>query len=755
MNKLKHFFVLALLLVGIFGFGQNPTTINGCLLNGGGANLANKTVTLRFDSMSMLPPMTVTTNANGCYSASVSPRVSQGMVTASTFNCLGVLVSSNGFFSPNSPTLTLNLNYCGTSGSCLANFTASSTNLTAAFTNTSTGINSSGTTFSWSFGDGSSSTLMSPSHTYRAPGTYTVCLTISNSSTNCHDTICKSVIIQNSTTGCIANFTKTIQGTTGLFISSSTGVGASTIYRWSLTPANGSTSVFFGPTLSTTNLVPGAYSICLTIFDSLNRCNNTKCDSFSITGSGSNTGCRASFTYSILPGSRNVVFNSRSTTLSSRTTYSWNFGDGTFGNGPVVTHIYPTNGVFWACLTIIDSSNGAICRNTICDSVRLVGTPTSSNCRANFTYTIQNNTVQFQNISMGGPGANYSWSFGDGTSSTSVNPSKTYNQSGIFRVCLTIFDSASNCRSDKCDTIRLGNNATTCSIAGYITRDSMNLAVNNARVRLYEIGNLGTALRQTVRSNSNGYYVFNGVSNGQYLVQAMADSTTPMFRTYLPTYFGNTSWWFSSNPIQVCPSRPNTNIHLIKIANRPVRPFLVRGHIHMGTRKVNSMAGYLVYLVNSNKEVIATAETDLNGEYVISNVDAGNYSVTMDVTGLTPASVNVVLGSTSPVATGIDFVINSTYILASVNQTQKVDLLNTQVYPNPIQNEIYVQFELVKSSLVQLTLVDVQGKMIQSFDLGIKMGTVQTVINSESLKKGVYFLRIHTDEGSNVFKLVK
>lgn len=755
MNKLKHFLVLALILVGISGFGQNPVTINGCLLNGGGANLANKAVTLRFDSMSMLPPMTVTTNANGCYSASVTPRVSQGMVTASTFNCLGVLVSTNGFFSPNSPTLTINLNYCGTSGSCLANFTSSSNNLTAVFTNSSTGINSAGTTFSWSFGDGSSSNLMSPSHTYRAPGTYTVCLAISNSSTNCNDTICKSVVIQNTTTGCIANFTKSIQGTTGVFNSTSTGVGPGTLYRWSLTPANGSTLNFFGPTFTTTTLNPGAYSICLSIFDSLNQCNNTKCDSFSVSGNGNNTGCRASFTYSILPGSRSVVFNSRSLTPSTRTTYSWNFGDGTFGSGPVVTHLYPRNGVFWACLTIIDSTNGAICRNTICDSVRILGTPTGQNCRANFTYTILNNTVQFQNISMGGPGSNYSWSFGDGTSSTSINPSKTYNQNGIFRVCLSMFDSASNCRSDKCDTIRLGNNATTCSIAGYITRDSMNLAVNNAWVRLYEIGNLGTALRQTVRTNANGYYVFNGVSNGQYLVQAMADSSTPLFRSYLPTYFGNTSWWFSSTPIQVCPSRPNTNIHLIKMGNRPVRPFVVRGHIYMGTRKVNSLSGYLVYLVNSNNEVIATTESDLNGEYVISNVDAGTYSVTMDVTGLTPASVNVVLGSTSPVAAGIDFVINSTYILASVNQTQKVDLLNTQVYPNPMQNEIHVQFELVKSSMVNLTLVDVQGKLIQSVDLGKKMGAVQAVINSESLGKGMYFLRIQTDEGTNVFKLVK
>ncbi len=755
MNKMKHFFVLAFILVGLFGFSQNPITINGCLLNGGGVNLANKTITLRFDSMSMVPPVTVTTNPNGCYTATVNSRVAQGMVTATTFNCLGVLVSANGFFSPNSPSLTLNLNYCGNTTACVANFTSSSSGLTSNFTNTSTGVNTPGTTYYWSFGDGTSSTLANPSHTYRAAGIYTVCLGISNLANNCNDTICKTIQVQGASTGCVANFNKAIQGTTGVFTSTSTGVGMGTTYRWTLNSANGATQTFFGQTL-TTPLLPGSYTICLSILDSMRQCNSTKCDSFTVSGGGSNTGCRASFTHFVQQSTRSVVFTSRSLTPSPRATYSWNFGDGTFGNGAVVTHVYPRNGVYWACLTIIDSSNGgAICRNTICDSVRVMGTPTAPNCRANFTYTIQNNTVQFQNISMGGPAANYTWSFGDGTSSTSFNPSKTYNSTGIFRVCLTMFDSATNCRSDKCDTIRLGSNATTCTIAGYITRDSMNLAVNNAWVRLFEIGNLGTALRQTVRTNANGYYTFNGVANGSYLVQAMADSSTPGFRMYLPTYFGNSTWWFSSTPVNVCPGRQNTNIRLAKMPTRPTRPFVVRGHVFMGSRKVNSLAGYLVYLVNSNNEVVGTAESDMNGEYTISNVEAGTYTVTMDIPGLTPANVTVVVSSANPTISGIDFVINSTYILASVNQTKQTDVLNTMVYPNPVQDQIHVQFELFKSSQVKITLMDIQGKKIQSLDLGTKSGVVQTSLSPENLQKGAYFLRIETQNGINTYKLMK
>lgn len=58
------------------------------------------------------------------------------------------------------------------SGSAAASYTSSTTSLTANFTNTST----NGVTYSWNFGDGGTSTMASPSHTYLTPGTYTVCL---------------------------------------------------------------------------------------------------------------------------------------------------------------------------------------------------------------------------------------------------------------------------------------------------------------------------------------------------------------------------------------------------------------------------------------------------------------------------------------------------------------------------------------------------------------------------------------------------
>ncbi len=58
-----------------------------------------------------------------------------------------------------------------------ASFGTSLNLLTASFTNTSTGNNP---TYLWDFGDGLTSTFANPSHTYSAPGTYIVTLTVAD-----------------------------------------------------------------------------------------------------------------------------------------------------------------------------------------------------------------------------------------------------------------------------------------------------------------------------------------------------------------------------------------------------------------------------------------------------------------------------------------------------------------------------------------------------------------------------------------------
>lgn len=73
----------------------------------------------------------------------------------------------------------------------VAGFTQSTTSLTANLTNTSTG----GTSYSWDFGDGTTSSTFNATHVYTTPGTYTVCLTANSTCGN--DTTCQFVVVDN------------------------------------------------------------------------------------------------------------------------------------------------------------------------------------------------------------------------------------------------------------------------------------------------------------------------------------------------------------------------------------------------------------------------------------------------------------------------------------------------------------------------------------------------------------------------------
>lgn len=86
-----------------------------------------------------------------------------------------------------------------------SNFTFSTTAADVSFTNTSSGA----TSYLWDFGDGTTSTVASPTHTYTENKSYQVSLTAYQKDTSCHETLTKSVTITITGTGSIkekANF---------------------------------------------------------------------------------------------------------------------------------------------------------------------------------------------------------------------------------------------------------------------------------------------------------------------------------------------------------------------------------------------------------------------------------------------------------------------------------------------------------------------------------------------------------------------
>jgi PKD repeat protein len=222
-----------------------------------------------------------------------------------------------------------------------AGFSASSAGFTATFTNSSTGTNNS---YSWDFGDGNSSTQQNPVYTYTSPGTYQVCLTVTNACGT--DSTCMSV------TAFCAPATAAWQHISTLLTANFTDltVGNPTTWAWDF--GDGNSSSLQNP--SHTYTAAGTYTVCLTITDSC----------------GSDSSC-ASVTVCAMPVS---AFSSNQsgpgvmdfTDLSSggATGWAWTFGDGGTSTTQSPSHTYTATGTYLVCLTVTNAcGTDSSCQN--------------------------------------------------------------------------------------------------------------------------------------------------------------------------------------------------------------------------------------------------------------------------------------------------------------------------------------------------------------------------------------------------------
>lgn len=330
---------------------------------------------------------------------------------------------------------------------CTAGFTwTQPSNNNIDFTSTSTPFTQNSTFFTWDFGDNQTNWSLSQtvSHTYSAPGTYYVCITMIDSLSQCTDQFCDSVTVTGTVLCNVNTYTTLIAPAScqscadGSASGTMYGGTAPYTYAWS----NAAT------TQTATGLLPGTYTVCITDANGCNACNT-------ITVPVANsTSCQASFIW-YQWANNTAGFQSTSTGLSSGSdNYSWSWGDNSssFNNtSNTISHVYQNPGTYNVCLTIYDSLTQ--CVSTACDSVTITGNPTSANCDANFSVYLDSlnpNQAWIYNLSSGGAGMQYQWWWGDNTMDTVQYPTHVYSSTGTYNVCLIVIDSANQCTDTMC-----------------------------------------------------------------------------------------------------------------------------------------------------------------------------------------------------------------------------------------------------------------------------------------------------------------
>jgi hypothetical protein len=87
-------------------------------------------------------------------------------------------------------------------------------------------------------------------------------------------------------------------------------------------------------------------------------------------------------------------------------------------------------------------------------------------------------------------------------------------------------------------------------------------------------------------------------------------------------------------------------------------------------------------------------------------------------------------------------------------QEYKQNSLGTSVYPNPARNEVNVAFNLQKSGVANVSIIDLTGREVLNFRKSAGSGPNKLKMDISDLEKGIYMVRTLVNNKVNVTKLI-
>lgn len=425
--------------------------------------------------------------------------------------------------------------------------------------------NASDTSFvsTWDYGDGTPlDTADNPTHSYVTDGTYNVCTYITNSCGT--DTLCTTVNV--CANAPVAAFAALDTAATVTFTDNST----NTTTSWAWDFGDGNTATTQSPTH--VYAASGTYSACLI---AANACGlaDTICQTVTVC-------IPTTADFQSNNSSFNVVDFTDMSVLA--TSWAWDFGDGNTATTQSPSHTYAASGTYNVCLI----SAGDCSADTLCTTVTICYPVT-----AGFSEVVSGGDVAFTNSSTNAD--SIAWDFGDGNTSTDINPAHAYTTNGSYEVCLV---ASSSCSADtSCSTITVCPEALTAAFTSAGTDLDYTFTNTSAGASEYS-WNFGDGNTSATASPAHTF-----ATSGTYTVCLQAinecDDTTETCETITVTVTGINE--------------------LTGVSSISVYPNPFADHTTILVQSTQLEGQYTIEMIDVTGKVVATQFGDFNQETVI------------------------------------------------------------------------------------------------------------------------------------------
>jgi hypothetical protein len=325
----------------------------------------------------------------------------------------------------------------------------------------------------------------------------------------------------------------------------------------------------------------------------------------------------------------------------------------------------------------------------------------------------------------------------------------------------------------KADTLKLSQNTTginfalspvpvvTASISGSV-KDSSGTGVVS-RVILYVSRKVASNARydwdrlsRSIHTDSTGLFTFEKVPNGKYIIQVVP------FKGYMPAFYSASDCGARSpklaDSIIVANQQSVSGLDVCVKAATGNGGGSIRGFVKNANGA--GLSGVVVSATGSNgntDNLYGTTGSD--GSYLITNLDAGSYTLSADKVGFNSSELNSI---TIDYSSGI-FNSNSNNLVLSDNSLTEVQTPNAlpvnfeldQNYPNPFNPSTIIKYSIPANSFVQIRVYDVIGREVSTLvKAQMNAGTYNVTFNADNMPSGIYFYRIEAGNFIQTRKMI-